>query len=111
MTRVDIRGLERAELLAALYNHARPIGRGVLQAKPGSMTVDEARTILESGDDATRMLGRFGPRLFFDYVHGRPLKVDLGEDDLRIDLYDQDHGEGAAARIIGELRSRAKGSQ
>lgn len=99
MTDIDIKGIDKAELLAALYNGARPQGMGFLQARPGDMTVDEARTLLD------RVL-RNGEG-WFDYVLGRPIKVGFkGDMLLRADLYDRDApgGAGSVQSIVDELR-------
>ena len=93
MPDVDISGLDRAEVLAALYNAARPQGMGFLHYKAESMTVEEAREQLAQGD-----------RNSFDYVNGRVLKVDLSEDSFDSWLFNRDNGEGAAELAIQSLR-------
>lgn len=92
----NIAGLNKAELLKALYDNARCVGLGVLQAGH-EMTLDEARALVAAGTNR------------FDYVHGKPLKVSLHGDTLeRADLYDRDQGDGKAARIVAELRARGE---
>lgn len=96
---IEIKGIDKAELLAALYNGTRPQGMGVLHARPGDMTAAEARTLI--GDAPEPRTG------WFDYVHGRPIKVGFkGDMLLRADLYDRDApgGEGSAQRIVDSLR-------
>lgn len=93
MTEIDLTGLDKADVLAALYNGARSQGFGRLHYTPEDMTREEAQALLEEGT-------------YFDYVKGRVLKVDLGGNSLRTALYDRDNGEGAAARVIEELRAR-----
>jgi hypothetical protein len=108
VTMLDIRGIDKAELLTALVNRARPLGLGQL-ADPGApMTVGEAREWIARGQshDDPRMLAVRGPtRLRFDYVHGRPIKCDISGDELDPRLYDQDQGDGAAAAVVEHLRS------
>lgn len=85
---MNIKGLDKAVILAALYNNSRP--QGVIAAVVGfrrPMTVDEARVHLES-------------RHKFDYLNGRVLKVDLDEDDLFLALYDRDNGQGSGEAAI-----------
>lgn len=41
---------------------------------------------------------------YFDYLKGRVMKSDLSGDDFDPQLYDRDNGDGAAARVIEELR-------
>ena len=88
---VNIKGLNKAAVLAALYNNASPQGLGFLQYNPAPMSTPEAQTILDT----------YGTDL--DYVQGRCLKVDLGSDD-HFDpwLYDRDNGTGAAARAVAD---------
>lgn len=76
---VSIQGLDKAAVLAALYNASHPAGMGFLQAKYTPMTVEEAQQHLGVGDDHNRM---FGDRMnrgcyYFDYLNGRALKVNL----------------------------------
>jgi hypothetical protein len=93
---VDIRGLDRAAVLAALYNAAHPQGMGFLQYDPEPMTIEQARELLSNG----------GQWKHFDYLYGRVLKVDLseGDDQLNVGLYDRYNGAGAAQLVIDELR-------
>ncbi len=92
---VDLRGLSKAEVLAALYNAASPLGKGFLPAafSPGEMTVAEAEQHLA-------MTSRW------DYLNGRSFKVDLSGDQFDPWLYDRDNGgPGTAEAIIERLRS------
>jgi hypothetical protein len=91
---INIKGIDKAALLAALYNEARPLGMGFLQFNPAEMTREEAARYLETST-------------YFDYVKGRPLKVDLSGDEFRGDLYDRDQGHGHAAQIVERLRAKA----
>lgn len=93
---IDITGLDKAVLLAALYNRSKPQGLGILHARPGDMTPAEATTHLSTGP-------------YFDYLGGRVLKVDLGGDTLNPWLYDRDNGSGAAARVVEQLRAELEG--
>lgn len=88
---IDITGMDKAAILAALYNNAQPQGRGYLVAQPGDMTIEQARALLKRETS-------------FDYIQGRVLKVHLSGDTLDPWLYDRDNGEGAAARAIDALR-------
>ncbi len=106
MEQIDVTGIDKAEILAALYNGARPPrGMGMLQARPGPLTVEEAREILGKGDDLTRTVGPFTRSTYFDYLFGKVLKVDLAENPMRVDLYDRDNGKGAAERALASLRA------
>lgn len=92
---ISITGLDKAAVLAALYDNAQPLGLGFLQFTPEPMTLEDARALLSKSH-------------YFDYVKGRVMKVDLSGDDLRPHLYDRDNGKGSAARVIAELRSKAQ---
>lgn len=89
---VDTKGLRKSAVLAALYNASKPQGLGFLHFDPTPMTEEEAEDILKYGAD-------------FDYLKGRVMKVNLGDDagfDER--LYDRDNGTGAAQRAIDRAR-------
>jgi hypothetical protein len=108
---IDIKGLDKAEVLACLYNHSKPLGRGLLQYDPTPMTKEQAHEIIYGrGDDCHAMFGGdirqgYGPGTFnFDYLKGRVMKVDLSGDEFDEGLYDRDVGDGAAARAIQSLR-------
>ena len=87
---IDITGIDKAKLLVALYNASKQQGLGFL-AGHQPLTEDEAREMLEK-------------TTYFDYLHGRVMKVDLEGDELNPWLYDRDNGEGAAQRAIDTLR-------
>lgn len=108
MSKVNIAGLDKAELFAALYNHAKPLGMGKLHYDPTVLTKESAEKLMGLGDDAARMFPgmRRGNSLYFDYVKGRPLKIDLSGDEMDTWLYNRDQGEGAAERIVAELRAQ-----
>lgn len=112
MGTVSIAGLDKAAVLAALFNASRPMGMGMFRARQEGtvdkvMSVEDARTEMRVGDDHMRDFGNnFKGIEYFDYLHGRPLKIDLSKDDLRVDLYDRDNGgPGSAAAIIEKLRA------
>lgn len=94
---VDIKGLEKARVLKALYDHSHPQGLGFLQAGK-TVTLEECAKLLEENT-------------YFDYLGGRVLKVDLSKDELDPRLYDQDCGEGAAQRAVDSIRDEPKGGE
>jgi hypothetical protein len=90
--RINIQRMNKQFVFAALYNRARPLGLGFLEFVPGDITPEEAGKIM-------------GERiLYFDYVKGRVMKVDLTKDDFCPYLYDRDNGEGAAAEAVASAR-------
>lgn len=98
---VNIENLPHAEILAALFNNPHPVGMGILAAihGPRELSVEMAQEIIDE---------RGGKSIYFDYLFGRPLKVDLSnEQELDSRLYDRDNGgPGTAAHLIGELRKK-----
>jgi hypothetical protein len=102
---IDIAGLDKAEVLAALVNGAKPLGMGRLHDDGRPMTKEDAQVWIDDGrTHDTVDLPR--PRLSFDYVKGRPIKSNISGDSFDERLYDRDQGNGAAARVIAELRAR-----
>lgn len=101
---INIKGLDKAAVLCALFNGTRQVGAGAIFHPEGAkpMALDEAKTYLHLGDDMTRRFGR-QPSLHFDYLLGRPIKVDLSQDEIDISLYDRDHGQGAALKALRPL--------
>ena len=98
-----IKGLDKAAVLAALYNRARVLGMGALHAKKGDMmTLEEARKILANGDSSD--YPGHAQTSYFDYLHGRVMKVDLSGDELRTELYNRDNGPLAAEEAIINMR-------
>ena len=91
---ISYEGLTKAEVLAALWNGSHTQGMSFLAAVPGHdrMTMEEAEDIIQ----------KLSSRLYFDYLEGRVLKVDLRSDEPVFDeyYYDRDCGEGAAAMAI-----------
>ena len=89
---INISHLDKADVLAALYNRARPQGLGWLHATTEDMTHEQAQRLLEEGT-------------YFGYVQGRVMKVDLSGDTFDPWLYDRDNGQGAAQSVIDALAS------
>jgi hypothetical protein len=89
---ISIAGLDKAKLLAALYNSSKPLGMGFLHFDPAPMTAEEATILLEK---TTK----------FDYLKGRVMKVNLDTDELRTGSYNRDNGDDAVERIVANLRS------
>lgn len=108
---IDIAGLDKAEILAALFNFSEPVGMGVLQAYAQGnhdMTLDEANALINGEQRADNDFGQVrregGKVLYFDYIRGRPIKANLEGDTFNPAGYDRDHGDGMAAALIDSLR-------
>lgn len=99
---IDISGLSKAAVLAALYNRATPLGLGWLHYDPQPMTEQEASELLGSTENDMGFPKRAA---YFDYLKGRVMKVDLSGESFSPALYDRDNGSGAAAAVIAELRA------
>lgn len=91
---MDISNLDKAEILAELYNNAIPLGMGKMHYEPINMTIQEAQKLLDSG------------QTFFDYVKGRVMKIDLSKDELNTRLYNRDNGNNAAENIISKIKPK-----
>lgn len=87
---IDITGMSKPKVLAALYNASKPQGMGILHYDPSKMGTMEAADLLS----------RY---TYFDYLKGRVMKVDLSGDTFDPWLYDRDNGENAAARAIAGI--------
>jgi hypothetical protein len=91
---MDISGLNKAEVLAALFNGSRQQGLGILDKRgAASMTTEHAQEVLDNSAP------------YFDYLYGRVMKIDLSGDELRTASYNRDNGPDAAEKIIDKLRA------
>lgn len=95
---VSIKGLDKAEVLLALYNASHVQGMGFLAAVD-KYDIEDARKDIED------MNTTFNGRLYFDYLHGRVIKTDISGDEFDPYLFDRDNGEGAAEKAIETLRN------
>lgn len=96
---IDISNKDKAEVLAALYNHSKPIGMGIVQYDPTPMTVEVARMVLE------KMGYSFG------YLKGRTMKVNLEEDTIWVYRYNADNNHpGLAQKAISTCKNIDKGT-
>lgn len=89
MSKIDISLMDKADVLAALYNESQPLGLGRLHYTPELMTKEEAENLLKKSQ-------------YFDYLKGRIMKINLDNDDgmLFTGLYDRDNGPGAAEAAL-----------
>ena len=89
---ISIQHLNKAAVLAALYNNSKQQGMGFIHTRGRqSMTIEEAQ--LELNENS-----------YFDYLHGRVMKVDLSGNEFEERLYDRDNGDGAAFNAIKDLK-------
>ena len=92
---ISLANLNKAEILAALYNASKPLGMGILHFDPKPMTTEQADDLLKG-------------QTYFDYLKGRVMKIDLKGDTLNPWLYDRDNGDGAAWRALRNIIDRSK---
>lgn len=93
MSKISIAGLDKAMVLAALYNASKPQGMGFLHYDPEPMTVEDARKLIERN------------HVRFDYLKGRVMKIDLSTDELDTWGYDRDNGQDAAQKALDAMKA------
>lgn len=97
---IDISNKDKAEVLAALYNHSKPIGMGIVQYDPTPMTIEVARMALK----------KMG--YCFSYLKGRTMKVNLEGDIVYVYGYNRDNNcPGLAQKAISKCKNITKGNQ
>jgi hypothetical protein len=97
MKEINIKDLDKAAVLAALYNNSRPLGMGLLHFDPKPMTVEEAREIMTKGSTVDYCKAQ---TTSFDYLNGRVMKVNLSGSAFNPWGYDRNNGEGAALKAL-----------
>lgn len=95
---IDISNKDKAEVLASLYNHSKPIGMGIVQYDPTPMTVEIARKILEKNGYK------------YNYLKGRTMKINLESDIIHVYGYNRDNDSpGLAQRAISKCKNIEEG--
>jgi len=90
---INIRGLDKADLLVELYNNSHQQGLFKNQ-ETKILTYEEAQKLVSCTGD-------------FDYLYGKRLKLNLNSDkEFSEFLYDRDNGEGAAQQAVDLVRNR-----
>lgn len=89
---IDISNKDRAEVLAALYNHSQPVGMGMAHYDPTPMTKEVAEKILERETS-------------FSYLKGRPLYINFENNALWVGAYNRDNGKDLAQRAISKCKN------
>jgi hypothetical protein len=91
---VDVTGIDRKELLQALWENAKPAGFFTMASVP-SHIFD-----IQSAMKAIRF------ETFVDYACGRSIKAEIFTEENRIDpnWYDLDYGKGAFQKVVDTLR-------
>lgn len=101
---IDITGIDKAELLAGLFNASQQIGMGFLDERgKDDITPRQAKRIIDD------RLETFGFKAYyFDYLHGRFLKVGIGGDSFNPAAFNRVNGERAAEFVVQGLRLTKK---
>ncbi len=90
---MNIAGLDKAAVLAALYAVAKPRIEDHPAYTPGPMNAGQAAQALAEK-----------PLQYFDFVGGRFMKIDIHLETVDTFLFNRDNGEGAAEKAIAALR-------
>lgn len=126
---INIKGLDKAEVLLALWKGSHAQGMSFLGMMNGGLTLEKAQDMIhqlqvsafkrsgeapeltpESND---AYIAKFNAwlktdpkvQLYFDYVEGHVIKCDISGDEFDERLYDRDCGEGRAVEVIEALRN------
>lgn len=83
--------LEKAKVLAALYNAAKPAGKDIASYDPTPMSYQEAKAISFDRNN-------------FDYIKGRILLVIFIGNKFNSKLYNKHNGKNAAEMIVSSLK-------
>jgi hypothetical protein len=98
---INIEGLSKAEVLKELFNNSKIQGFNAQMVTMGLIPYPKNLTTFE----AQEILDNMEEEIYFDYLNGKVMKVDLTSDEGFDPWgYDRDNGEGSAERIIQELR-------
>ena len=90
---INIKGLNKAEVLLELYNHSKEQRLGVITPDI-ELSVEDCEALLED-------------HISFDFLFDRIIKVDLSDDDeFDESLYDKNNGKGKAQEAIDDLRKK-----
>ena len=89
---MDISGLDKAKVLKALYDHALPLGNGMIDFNPNPLDIEEAQNFINSG------------KITFENVKGRAIKADLSGDRYNTWLCNLLYGDNAAEIAIERIK-------
>ncbi len=94
--KVNIEGIDKADLVIALHARARAQGVGVFADAGCKGRLDRKKIEEQLAEGYT----------YFDYVEGRVLKCSIKGPEMDTWLYNRDNGEEAAEGVIEGLRGR-----
>lgn len=99
MASINIQNIDKAALLAALWQRAKTQGMSAWHTQAFNSTLP-----IETVERDIAECVAAKKRLYFDYYCGRVIKTDISGDTLDPWLYDRDNGAGAAAQVVAALR-------
>lgn len=128
---INIKGLDKAEVLVALWKGSHCQGISFLGMMNGGLTLEKAKDMIRqcqihafersgeapdltnSAENTKEYTEKFETwlktdpdiQLYFDYVEGHVIKCDISGDEFDERLYDRDCGEGKAEKVIEALRN------
>ena len=102
MAMVSIKDIPKVDVLMALWKASRMQGMSfIAYLQTGDLTRKAAEEYIElarrTNPDGTESI-------YFDYLNGKVIKVDIGQDEFDPRLYDRDNGENAAQRAIDGIQ-------
>lgn len=89
MSSIDIKGLDKKEILKAMWENMKPASFYTFQ----NLSPPEYAAPTH-------------PLEYLDYYRGRRIKTDFSGDALDPRLYDRDAGSGALAKIVEKIRNK-----
>ena len=95
--RIDIYGLDPAEVLVRLWTAAKTEERHGNRAQ--ELSIEDARKYLER---CNRKLN--GGQIYADYVEGKRIKIHMDNSIINTTVFDKEYGEGLASEVIDGLR-------
>ena len=92
---VDVTGIDRVELLRALWDNAKPAGF-FAGYPPGSVRLEFDASLIDTSYKSV------------DYFCGKCIKAQVftKENTICPELYDREYGKGAFQKIVDELRNK-----
>ena len=88
----NIEGVDRAELVQALYKRAKVQGHGWMARGPSELSLEEAQSLVGQ---------------YLDYLHGKAMKIQIPSEtdgnEIETWLYNRDNGSNAAEEIVDML--------
>lgn len=95
---MNVKGIAKAKILCALYNHTCVAPAAIRFNNAGPTTLSE-----ESAAEIIAEREKEGSGLYFDYLQGHMIKTDISGDVLNLGLYDRDNGAGAGEKAIRSI--------